>query len=836
MSEDLVRRLRRAALAIRQSSVGRLVFLRCNDSAARAALGLSLRRMGLDRSLITLSLRGVSAVVEHLPREPQPPQTSRRIDFGASAALPAIVRHTLRQLGATRDAPVVLLYDLGRRLSAQESGHVSSMNIAREELASLGVTLVFALPQHQIERIALRAPDLWSWRNYDIALDDGEVPTDRAWRPLPFKAPFRPASRDAATCWQRDARAAETLPPEDKVTLLIAQGQAFIARRVLPEVVASRRPLLAAEVSLATELFGEVDSVLAPARDATATHGTPWDELSAVACARAHAQWRGGLAAAAAGILEAITDDPRGSPRQRAALLCERSASALLRGHPDQALRYIDDALGFTRGLDEVDPLRAVLCFDRGVALMHDGLTDEAAAAFSEAVEAVDAGALLSPEHRAMIRDAYQVARSEQGDAQSPATKRATESGPGALVAGRYRLSKVIGAGGYGAVWRGVDETTGRTVAVKLLHAQRTLSAAAETRFERGARALRRLRRHPNVVELFEHGVDRSVDPPLAYLVFEYIDAKDLQAVIDARAPLSLKETCTLLLPVMRGLAILHGMQLVHRDVKPANILCTQRGSVTEGVIVDFDIVRDLAEDSQLTGTELLGTLAYMSPERFRSLEPGPWIDVWAMGLVFYECLVGRLPWDNLLLRPGEFQPLISAIVLGPDLPRVTSAPDVSRAVADVIATALSRDHTTRYADMGAFHEALVAALSREAWFEEIRGRAVTFAAPPLAEEQTPLTAAASLPGSPVILRATLPAGLVGTAAERHWLRQFRGQWVVSTSAPERGRVEIEFVLREAVDAAKAQQVRRFLDDSLRSRYGALVDIVAERALTTEVG
>jgi eukaryotic-like serine/threonine-protein kinase len=249
------------------------------------------------------------------------------------------------------------------------------------------------------------------------------------------------------------------------------------------------------------------------------------------------------------------------------------------------------------------------------------------------------------------------------------------------VLAGRYRLRERIGAGGMGEVWRATDELLGRTVAIKLILPALLHEPGFVRRFLAEARAMASVR-HPGVVAIHDfHG-----DGASAYLVMEFVEAEPLSRVLGRVGRLGADVTMDLVRQAAEALQAVHDRGIVHRDVKPANLLLRPDGTLA---LVDFGIALG-TETTALTGPgTIIGTPSYLAPEQVMGQPASPRSDVYALGVVAYECLAGRRPFvgDNpfavAMQRVGQPPP-----PLGPEVPRE---------VVQVVERALAPDPSMRW-------------------------------------------------------------------------------------------------------------------------------------------
>jgi eukaryotic-like serine/threonine-protein kinase len=265
-------------------------------------------------------------------------------------------------------------------------------------------------------------------------------------------------------------------------------------------------------------------------------------------------------------------------------------------------------------------------------------------------------------------------------------------------LAGRYHLEEPIASGGAAIVWRAFDENLSRSVAIKLLHPHHATDPTVVERFERESRAAAQLN-HPNAVRIYDTG--REDD--LVFLVMEHVDGPSLREVLKDLGPLEPLAVAALGEQVASALGEAHAHGLVHRDVKPANILLASDGTVK---VTDFGIAKALSgADATLTnpGT-VVGTAAYVAPEQLEDASVDARADIYALGVVLYECLTGRPAFS------GDTPTATAAMRLTYELmpPRQLRS-DVPRALDDVIVRATRRDRTDRFADGSAMAATLAA-------------------------------------------------------------------------------------------------------------------------------
>ena len=211
----------------------------------------------------------------------------------------------------------------------------------------------------------------------------------------------------------------------------------------------------------------------------------------------------------------------------------------------------------------------------------------------------------------------------------------------GGIVDGRYRVVERLARGGMSTVYLAVDERLDRQVALKVMHPHLAEDPVLVGRFEQEAKTAARLS-HPHVVAVLDQGHTEAEDGDvLAYLVMEHVPGRTLRTVIRDRAPLSPREALRFLRPLVDGLAAAHRAGLVHRDVKPENVLVRDDGRVT---VADFGLSR-AATAHTMAGQAVVGTPAYLAPEHIAGAPADARSDVYAVGIILFELLTGRQPY-----------------------------------------------------------------------------------------------------------------------------------------------------------------------------------------------
>ncbi|MCB9552111.1 MAG: serine/threonine protein kinase [Myxococcales bacterium] len=293
----------------------------------------------------------------------------------------------------------------------------------------------------------------------------------------------------------------------------------------------------------------------------------------------------------------------------------------------------------------------------------------------------------------------------------------------GQVIGGRYRIERLLGKGGFGAVFEATHLELQRPVAVKVLLASAQEGDALLARFRREARLQDELR-HPAIVKLRDFG--RREEDGLCFMVQEFVDGRTLDALV-ADGPVAPQRAIRLVCGVLEGLAEAHWRGIVHRDLKPANIMVVEGPDEEEVRILDFGIAKagDLGEESvAITQTgQLLGTPAFMAPEQIEGQRVTAAADLYAMGVVLFVLLTGRRPFV------GSLQAVLTAHLVRP-VPALPAGLPVG--LGAVVACAMAKDPGDRFASAGEMRGALLGVLggAEEAGAEDSAGGAARGAAP----------------------------------------------------------------------------------------------------------
>jgi eukaryotic-like serine/threonine-protein kinase len=250
----------------------------------------------------------------------------------------------------------------------------------------------------------------------------------------------------------------------------------------------------------------------------------------------------------------------------------------------------------------------------------------------------------------------------------------------------RYRLEARIGSGGMSTVYRATDETLQRQVAIKLMNREVSTDSDQLERFRREARAVAQLS-HPHIVGVIDAGEDEG----RPYIVFEYVEGETLKERIRRTGRLPIAEAVAYAIEIARALGAAHSRHIVHRDVKPQNVLIDEEGSAK---VTDFGIARTLDEEGLTADGRVLGTTDYVSPEQALGQPVTGQSDLYSLGVVLYEMLTGEVPFK------GENQISVAMKHVREELPDVqVKRPEVSAALAAVVDTATAKHQEDRYAD-----------------------------------------------------------------------------------------------------------------------------------------
>src|SRR5438552_4333550 len=278
----------------------------------------------------------------------------------------------------------------------------------------------------------------------------------------------------------------------------------------------------------------------------------------------------------------------------------------------------------------------------------------------------------------------------------------------GTLLGGRYRLDARVGRGGLSTVYRAFATVLERPVAIKLMHAEIASDSDHLERFRREARAVAQLS-HPHIVTVIDAGEEIAGDGRASapYIVLEYVPGETLKDVIRREGMLDIPQAIAYAIEIARALGAAHERMIVHRDVKPQNVLIGVEGGAK---ITDFGIARSLTEEGLTIAGRVLGTTDYVSPEQALGQPVTGQSDLYSLGIVLYEMPTGEVPFH------GDSPVAVAMRHVREEVPDVQHLrPDLAAATASVVDRAVAKDTSQRYPDAAAMAADLEEVLAIEA-------------------------------------------------------------------------------------------------------------------------
>ena len=280
------------------------------------------------------------------------------------------------------------------------------------------------------------------------------------------------------------------------------------------------------------------------------------------------------------------------------------------------------------------------------------------------------------------------------------------------MLSGRYRIDELVGRGGMATVYRGQDLTLGRTVAIKILKRELAADNAFRTRFRLEAQAASRMS-HPAIVRVYDAGEDVETDPdgsqhPLPFIVMELVQGRLLKDIISA-GPVTVPDAVRYVDGILEALEYSHRAGVVHRDIKPGNVMVTEQGQVK---VMDFGIARAVSDSSSTVAetTAIIGTASYFSPEQAKGEPVDARADLYSAGVVLYELLTGRTPFRGDTPVAVAYQHVSEAPVPPSEL-----VGTVPRSLDAIVLRALAKDPFQRFPDAATFRETLDATVDGKA-------------------------------------------------------------------------------------------------------------------------
>jgi serine/threonine-protein kinase len=320
----------------------------------------------------------------------------------------------------------------------------------------------------------------------------------------------------------------------------------------------------------------------------------------------------------------------------------------------------------------------------------------------------------------------------------------------GTVLAGKYRIERVLGQGGMGVVMAATHMTLGKLVAVKLMRHDLAVDVGATQRFVREARAASLLRSE-HIVRVID--LD-TLDDGSPYIAMEYLEGEDLGALLARRGPLPAQDAATYIVQVCEAIAEAHAAGIVHRDLKPANLFLTMRAQSPCVKVLDFGVSKiiaggPLSDHVASTDTKaLVGSPHYMAPEQLISAKlVDPRTDIWALGCILYELVVGETPFGN-----GHALAQVLASILRDDMPALDRrCPQLPAGFADIVTRCLDKDPARRYQRV----DELAAALA-----PYVTGNMSPLAAPVTGRSPRIATAIGHTPAAAILPKPTAPITL----------------------------------------------------------------------------
>ena len=324
---------------------------------------------------------------------------------------------------------------------------------------------------------------------------------------------------------------------------------------------------------------------------------------------------------------------------------------------------------------------------------------------------------------------------------------------------GKFEIKRILGNGAMGEVYLGVDPSIGREVAIKTILPAAAQGGEAKERFAREARAAGVLN-HPNLVTIYEFGEDQGV----LYIAMEFVKGHDLDELLQEQS-LSRTEALEVLAQVCDGMGFAHRQQIVHRDIKPANVRVKRDGKHLHAKVMDFGVAKISNSDMTATGM-VMGTVSYMAPEYIRTGKPDPRSDLFAVGVMLYECLSGRKPFA------GDTTPTVLYKIVNeePDPIETEKLQGISPAIRSVMDRALCKNPDERFQTAEELARALRSAKD-PSWVGQVeeattvlRSAATTAPAPALSATSAPTLQTPIAP--PIAVPAPRPSARPSTGGK----------------------------------------------------------------------